>query len=558
MLKELYIENLVVIERATIQFSGGFNVFTGETGAGKSILINGINAILGQRVSKDIVRNGAKKAIVNALFDSLTDEAKERLTEMGIELDDDESLVLEREVSADGKSVARINGRAVPASLLREIGLKLVDIHGQHDNILLLDSNKHLEIIDSFGGLENDLVEYKALFKELQDISRDIKRLSQQSSQREIRMSFLNDVIEEISSLKIESKTEDEDIEREFDLANNSVSLLTTLRAADTLLSGSDTSDGALYELTAVKDMLNSNSDVFSDLEPLSSRLDSAVIELSDIRDELLRLSGRLDIDPNRFEFISQRRDDLIKIKKKYGPELKDVLDKLEEYSNELISLSGVFDRIDKVTKRRDELLKEVSKKAKDLSAKREQAAKRFTESVVSELRFLNMERVEMSVSFEKGKLTSNGLEKAELLISANPGEKPKPLSKIASGGELSRIMLALKCVTANKDNTPVMIFDEIDTGVSGKAAQRIGKKLSELSKNRQVLCVTHLSQIAAFSDTHFLIEKHIVNDRTSTSVTPLDFEARKAEIARIMSGEKITDATLKSAEDLLLGSKQE
>ena len=337
MLKELYIENLVVIERATIQFSGGFNVFTGETGAGKSILINGINAILGQRVSKDIVRNGAKKAIVNALFDSLTDEAKERLTEMGIELEDDESLVLEREVSADGKSVARINGRAVPASLLREVGLKLVDIHGQHDNILLLDSSKHLEIIDSFGGLENDLIEYKALFKELQDISRDIKRLSQQSSQREIRMSFLNDVIEEISSLKIESETEDEDIEREFDLANNSVSLLTTLRAADTLLSGSDTSDGALYELTAVKDMLNSNSDVFSDLEPLSSRLDSAVIELSDIRDELLRLSGRLDIDPNRFEFISQRRDDLIKIKKKYGPELKDVLDKLEEYSNELI-----------------------------------------------------------------------------------------------------------------------------------------------------------------------------------------------------------------------------
>ena len=556
MLKELYIENLVVIEKATIKFSGGFNVFTGETGAGKSILINGINAILGQRVSKDIVRTGAKKSVINALFDDIDQDVISLLNEIGIECDDDDSIVLEREITADGKSIARINGRAVTASSLREIGLKLVDIHGQHDNILLLDSAKHLEILDSFGGLEKDLSEYRGLFKELQEISRNIKKLSQQSSQRDIRISYLKEVIEEISALKIESETEDDEIENEFNLANNAVSLLNSLRVSDSLLSGSDTENGVLDKLSTVKDVLEANSELFSDLEPLYKRLDSVIIETSDIRDELLRLSGRLDIDSNRFAYLTERRDELIKIKKKYGPLLKDVLTKLESFSDELLELSGVYDQIDKIAARRDELLKEVSKKAKELTRKRETAADEFTKSVVSELRFLNMERVELSVQFERGKLTSNGLEKAQFLISANPGEQPKPISKIASGGELSRIMLALKCVTAHKDNTPVMIFDEIDTGVSGKAAQRIGQKLKELSKNRQVLCVTHLSQIAAFSDTHFLIEKKISDNSASTSVTALDFEARKAEIARIMSGEKITNATLKSAEDLLLSSK--
>lgn len=555
MLKELYIENLVVIEKATINFSDGFNVFTGETGAGKSILINGINAILGQRVSKDIVRSGAKKSIINALFDDVSQGVKVLLNEIGIECDDG-NIVLEREISSDGKSVARVNGRAVSASSLREIGLMLVDIHGQHDNILLLDSAKHLEILDSFGGLEEDLSEYRALFKELQETSRSIKKLSNESVQRDIRMSYLNDVINEIGSLKIESETEDDTIESEFNLANNAVSLLNSLRVSDSFLSGDDSNDGALLALSTVKDILGSNADLFSDLEPLAQRLDSAIIEISDIRDELLRLSGRLDIDSDRFAYISSRRDDLIKIKKKYGPSLEDVLSRLDSFSNELLELSGVYDQLDKIAVRRDELLKEVSKKAKEITKKREAAAKEFTKSVVSQLQFLNMERVEFSVQFEKGKLTSNGLEKAQFLISANPGEEPKPISKIASGGELSRIMLALKCVIAHKDNTPVMIFDEIDTGVSGKAAQRIGQKLKELSKNRQVLCVTHLSQIAAFADMHFLIEKKMSDNSTSTSVIPLDFEERKAEIARIMSGDKITNATLKSAEDLLLSSR--
>ncbi len=556
MLKELYIENLVVIEKATIDFSAGFNVFTGETGAGKSILINGINAILGQRVSKDVVRTGSDKAIINALFDDISDHVREELSNMGIEVDFDDSLVLEREITAQGKSTARINGRAVSVSSLKQVGLMLVDIHGQHDNIILLDDSKHLEILDSFGGLEPEIHKYKELFKELQSTSRSIKELSTLNQQRSIRIDYLKDVIDEISSLKIESETEDEEIESEFNLSDNAVSLSNSLRTSDNLLSGDDSYDGVVSNLNTVKDILDSNSDIFSDLEVLSDRLSTALIEITDIRDELLRLASRLEIDPGRYAYISARRDALIKIKKKYGPTLKDVLEKLEEFEGEYDKLLDSYEELDKISQKRDSLLKEVSIKAKDLSNKREETALEFTQSVIKELKFLNMEKVRIGVDFQKGKLTASGLDKVGFLISANPGEELKPISKIASGGELSRIMLALKCVTAHKDNTPVMIFDEIDTGVSGKAAQRIGSKLKELSKNRQVLCVTHLSQIAAYADKHFLIEKQSTDEKTTTTVIPLDFEQRKNEIARIMSGEKITDVTLKSAEDLLLNSK--
>ena len=291
MLKELYIENLVVIEKATIDFSGGFNVFTGETGAGKSILINGINAILGQRVSKDIVRTGSHKAIINALFDDISEAVIKELNDMGIEVDDDDCLVLEREITSQGKSIARINGRAVSVSSLKQIGSMLVDIHGQHDNIILLDNAKHLEILDSFGELETELAEYKNLFKDLQTTSRNIKELSSLNQQRNIRIDYLKDVIDEISSLKIESETEDEEIESEFNLSDNAVSLSNSLRISDNLISGDDSYDGVISNLSTVKDILDSDSELFSDLEVLSDRLSTAIIEITDIRDELLRLS---------------------------------------------------------------------------------------------------------------------------------------------------------------------------------------------------------------------------------------------------------------------------
>lgn len=554
MLSRLYIENLVVIKRAEIDFLRGFNVFTGETGAGKSILINGINAILGQRVSKDIVRAGEQKALISACFDDIPEAAKNVMSELGIECEDE--LIMEREITADGKSKARINSRPVSATALRDIGEKLVNIHGQHGNQILLDRAKHLEIIDSFGGLDEEVGEYKASFKELQDCSRKIKELSQKKLDRDIRINFLTDVIDEINSLKIESETEDEEVEREFDLANNAVSILNSLRLCDNLISGTDSEDGILARLSTVQSELESSAEIFSDLEQPSKRIASAAIEIEDIAGELSKLSTHLDIDPSRFAYLSARRDELIKIKKKYGPTLKDVLTKLEEYGDELLELSSVFGDIESLTKKRDELLLDVSKRAKQLSKKRQAAALDFEKSVGGELKFLNMENVEIKVAFERGKLTSTGLEHAEIMISANPGEEPKSIAKIASGGELSRIMLALKCVTAHKDDAQVMIFDEIDTGVSGKAAQKIGQKLFDLSSGRQVICVTHLSQIAAFADRHFLIEKNISADAASTSVIPLDFEARKAEIARIMSGEAISDVTLQSAEELIISSR--
>ena len=554
MLSRLYIENLVVIKRAEIDFLRGFNVFTGETGAGKSILINGINAILGQRVSKDIVRAGEQKALISACFDDIPEAAKNVMSELGIECEDE--LIMEREITADGKSKARINSRPVSATALRDIGEKLVNIHGQHGNQILLDRAKHLEIIDSFGGLDEEVGEYKASFKELQDCSRKIKELSQKKLDRDIRINYLTDVIDEINSLKIESETEDEEVEREFDLANNAVSILNSLRLCDNLISGTDSEDGILARLSTVQSELESSSEIFSDLEQPSKRTASAAIEIEDIAGELSKLSTHLDIDPSRFAYLSARRDELIKIKKKYGPTLKDVLTKLEEYGDELLELSSVFGDIENLTKKRDELLLDVSKRAKQLSKKRQAAALDFEKSVGGELKFLNMENVEIKVAFESGKLTSTGLEHAEIMISANPGEEPKSIAKIASGGELSRIMLALKCVTAHKEDAQVMIFDEIDTGVSGKAAQKIGQKLFDLSSGRQVICVTHLSQIAAFADRHFLIEKNISADAASTSVIPLDFEARKAEIARIMSGEAISDVTLQSAEELIISSR--
>lgn len=554
MLSRLYIENLVVIKRAEIDFLRGFNVFTGETGAGKSILINGINAILGQRVSKDIVRAGEQKALISACFDDIPESAKNVMSELGIECEDE--LIMEREITADGKSKARINSRPVSATALRDIGEKLVNIHGQHGNQILLDRAKHLEIIDSFGGLDVEVGEYKASFKELQDCSRKIKELSQKKLDRDIRINFLTDVIDEINSLKIESETEDEEVEREFDLANNAVSILNSLRLCDNLISGTDSKDGILARLSTVQSELESSAEIFSDLEQPSKRIASAAIEIEDIAGELSKLSTHLDIDPSRFAYLSARRDELIKIKKKYGPTLKDVLTKLEEYGDELLELSSVFGDIESLTKKRDELLLDVSKRAKQLSKKRQAAALDFEKSVGGELKFLNMENVEIKVAFESGKLTSTGLEHAEIMISANPGEEPKSIAKIASGGELSRIMLALKCVTAHKEDAQVMIFDEIDTGVSGKAAQKIGQKLFDLSSGRQVICVTHLSQIAAFADRHFLIEKNISADAASTSVIPLDFESRKAEIARIMSGEAISDVTLQSAEELIISSR--
>lgn len=550
MLSELYIENLAVIEKATIDFSDKLNVFTGETGAGKSILINGINAILGQRVTKDIVRTGTDKAVISALFTDIGDNVLQVLDELGISAEDGQ-LFLTREIRSDGGSVARVNSRAVNVSVLKAIGETLVTIHGQHDNQILMAPERHIEILDSYAESEALIEDYHSSFRELQSIAKKINKIKTEQSKKEFRMAELADIVEEINALNIH-EGEDKEIEAELNISKNAVAISEALYMAKQLLSGDDDTDGAVEMTQRASKSVEEYTDIMTEISPIYDRLSSAAIEMEDISEEIGSLLDSLDIDPKRYDYLNQRTDELRRIMKKYGPELDDVLTTLENSQNELDELSGAEQSLDELNKEKERLLAEVSKKAKVLSDHRKKAGERFVSQVTEELEFLNMPKVKLVVQQKTGKLTINGMDSIEFLISANLGEEPKPIAKIASGGELSRIMLALKNVIAEKDSIGTLIFDEIDTGVSGRAAQKIGIKLKQISRLRQVLCVTHLAQMAVMADNHLLIEKNIQGDRTVTTVRTLDHEQRKYEIARIMGGENITELMLENAEQYL------
>lgn len=555
MLKELYIENLAVIEKANIEFTDNLNVFTGETGAGKSILINGINAILGQRVTKDIVRTGADRAVISALFVNLDIQVLAKLSELGIAQEDGQ-LFLSREINSDGGSVARVNSRSVNVSVLREIGELLVNIHGQHDNQILMAPEKHIHILDSFSDAQPLIYDYQTSFKELQLIARKINKLNIDAEKKAFRINELQEIISEIEALKIEDD-EDIRIEEELEISKNAVILSEAVFSAVQILEGSDDSSGAVEMISDAANNVNKYSGILSDLEPLSERLSVAQIEITDIAAELSSLLDSLDVDPKRYDYLNQRNDELRRIKKKYGPDLSDVIETLENSKAEFETLTNTEQDLSKLNNEKTALLSIVSKKAKNLSVHRKKAAEKFISQVTAELEFLNMPKVKLVVDQKAGKLTVNGMDTIEFLISANLGEEPKPIAKIASGGELSRIMLALKNVIADKDSIGTLIFDEIDTGVSGRAAQKIGIKLKQISKIRQVLCVTHLAQMAVMADNHLLIEKNIVDDRTVTTVKSLNFDQRKYEIARIMGGDNITPLMLENAEQYLKESKK-
>lgn len=555
MLRELHIENLAVIENATITLGPKLNVFTGETGAGKSILIGGINAVLGQRVSRDIVRSGAEKAYISAVFDDLSDSVLKKLSEIGIEAEDE--LIISREISSDGKGSARINSRAVSVSSLKELGNLLINIHGQHDSQVLLDPAQHLSILDSYARTEGVLSDYRASFRELQSTAREISRIKQYERERAEKTAYLEAVVNDIGALNI-SEGEDEAVEERFKLIDNAVELSKALENASVLLSGDEESGGASGLVSDSLREISAYDKLLPELKELSERIKSVEIEIGDISDELSKLGGTLDIDPGEYSKLSARRDELTRIKRRYGPELGDVLEKYRSASQELEKIGGSEVELEKLNEKKNTLLAEVSKKAENLRKLREDAAKRFKAQVEGELRFLNMPDVKIEVMLERGKLTMNGMDSAEFLISANRGEAPKPVAKIASGGELSRIMLALKSVLADRDDIPTLIFDEIDAGVSGRAAQKIGVKLREISRKRQVLCVTHLAQLAIVGDDHILIEKQSGDSRTVTEIRPLDFEGRKLEIARILGGDNITETVLKDAEEQLLSALKE
>ena len=555
MLRELYIENLAVIEKASIGFTESFNAFTGETGAGKSILINGINAILGQRVTKDIVRTGADKAVISGLFTDIGETVLKQLEEMGVDCEDGQ-LSLTREIRSDGGSIARVNQRAVNVSLLRDIGDLLVNIHGQHDNQILMSPEKHIDILDGYAGSEELIADYRKSFRELQHVAKKINDLRKEAGRKEMRIGELEDIIADIRALDITDPDEEKQIAAELEVSKNAVAISEAVYAAQLMLSGDDDTEGISELVSECSDKIDGYTDIMAELAPIGERLNSAIIELDDISGELASVLDKLDVDPKRFDWLNQRSDDLRKICKKYGPELSDVISTLEKSEEELEILSSSEQNVKELEAEKDRLLADVSHKAKTLSDFRRAAAERFVSQVTGELEFLNMPSVKLVVGQETGKLTQNGMDNIEFLISANIGEEPRPIAKIASGGELSRIMLALKSVLAEKDSIDTLIFDEIDTGVSGRAAQKIGLKLREISKHRQVLCVTHLAQIAVMADNHLLIEKNIVGDRTVTAVRTLSHEERKYEIARIMGGDNITELMLENADELLSAVK--
>lgn len=551
MLKEIFIENLAVIKQAVIPFSDGLNIFTGETGAGKSILINGINAVLGQRSTKDIVRSGCNKAVVTALFTDIAANVKEKLDEFGVSYEDDE-ISITREINADGGSVARINGRTTSVSILKELGSLLINIHGQHDNQILMDSEKHIKILDSFGGDDTLLTEYKESFKQLQQTARKLKELKKRETEKAERLRSLNEIIEEMRELELE-EGEDEALEKEYETAQNAEQIISSLNMCVQLLSGEESaSDLILKAESELEDL--SDSSPYSELY---ERLSAAEIEISDIADELTAITDKIELDGQRVEYLRQRISKINHLKRKYMCDCSQLIDMYNNALEETGSLESSSDEIKKLNEEKEELLKVVTERAKTLSKFREETARKFVSRVTEELTFLNMPNVILDVKHEKGKLTVNGMDTMEFLISANKGEEPKPISRIASGGELSRIMLALKSVIADKDSIPTMIFDEIDTGVSGKAAQKIGIKLKSIGKVRQVICVTHLSQIAVMADNHLMIEKKTDNERTETSVYQLDFKGRTAEIARIMGGENPSQLMLKTAEEELIKAKE-
>lgn len=554
MLSKLYIENLAVIEKANIDFSKDLNVFTGETGAGKSILINGINAILGQRMTKDIVRTGADKAVISAVFTNIPAECGELLSESGLGIEEDQ-LFLEREVRSDGGSVARINNRPVNVSLLKHIGELLVNIHGQHDNQILLSADRHIDILDSYAEAESIISDYQSSFHELQKLAKQINALKTDAGNKQFRISQLYEMISEIENLNIK-ENEDEQIKAELAVSKNAVALSEAIYAANSLVSGNDDTSGIIENVSNANSYIQNYTDIMPALAVLSERLDSAKIELQDISQELDSILGKLNVDPKRFDWLNQRSEDLRRICKKYGPTLDKVLETLESSKQELLMLEGSEQDLTKLEQQKEALLTEVSKKALRLSNFRKEAGQRFIEQVTSELEFLNMPNVKLVVDIKQGKLTLKGMDSIEFLISANVGEQPRPLAKIASGGELSRIMLALKNVIAEKDSIGTLIFDEIDTGVSGRAAQKIGLKLKQIAQYRQVLCVTHLAQIAVMADEHILIEKSVVGDRTITTVRTLADDERKHEIARIMGGNSITPLLLENAQQLLDDAK--
>ena len=548
MLRELSIENLAVIEKASVEFGSRFNVFTGETGAGKSVIIGGINAVLGGRTTKDIVRSGAPKAVVSALFDDISDRVKSKLNELGFSAEDGE-LVLMREITAEGKSSARINGRAATAAMLREVGELLVDIHGQHENRILMDTDNQRQILDSYGELSGALEEYRGEFRRFSKLSRKLKELQEENRNRELRTAQLTAIAEELAELDLEHG-EGERLEEELQKLRNTAKIQGALFTANSLLNGEE-NPGAIDLVRQSMSSLAVAGAVLPEADVLFRRLEEILPELEDISGEAASMAFSTDDAEEREADLEDRVSAMKHACRKYNMDADQLVDYLEDCRRELSQLSGLDGEIERLSEEKHELAGHVKRLAEEISERRREASQKLSAEICEVLKFLNMPNVTLSFDVRPDKITINGMDEVEILISANAGEEPKPLNKTASGGELSRVMLAIKSVMAEGDDIPTMIFDEVDAGISGRTAAKVGVKLAQTAEKRQVLCITHLAQIAALAQTHMLIEKQTDDKRTYTRIIPLAPAGSKQELARIMDG-GLTESGLKAAEEML------
>ncbi|WP_449074000.1 DNA repair protein RecN [Ruminococcus sp.] len=555
MLTTLYIENIAVIEKTSIDFSQGLNVLTGETGAGKSIIIDSINAIMGQRTSKELVRTGAKTALVTAQFDDVNDTVKAKLAELGYNNEDDDTLILQRTISATGKSSCKINARPASVTVLKEVAKNLINIHGQHESYELFSPDTHIDYIDSFGELKNELEDYREKYKKYKALKKQLNEANSDESARLHEIDLLTYQTTELFNADVQPD-EIEQLENERIILMNSEKIFTLLNDSRELLDGDERTAGGIEAVESAMNYIQRAASLNADYESISESITDVYYNLRDCIEAISDAADSVESDPQRLEEIDERLDLLNRLTRKYDcecNELPSLAEKMQTRLEELLSYDKNRDQLEADYKESENNARVSAQK---LSSIRKKTAKVFSERVREEMSFLNMPNVQIVTQFENTDFYEKGTDKVEFLISANPGEPPRPVAKIASGGELSRMMLAIKTVLASTEDIDTLIFDEVDTGISGSAAQKVGLKLKEVSKSSQVLCVTHQAQLAALADAHYLISKQVEDGRTFTQVKLLDFDGRKHELARIIGGVNITDAALAHAESMLKESE--
>ena len=553
MLELLHIENIAIIEAADIEFAPGFNALTGETGAGKSIVIDSLSAVLGQRTSRELIRTGAEKAFVSAAFSGMAPELTE---ELGIQPEADGTLLLQREIQTDGKNVCRVNGRPVTVGQLRALGARLLNIHGQHDGQQLLDEEQHIVYLDSFGRVESLAITYAEKYKNFTDIRRQIGALQMDEAEKARRVDTLQYQIEELRRAKL-TPGEEEELTARRGMLRNAEKFLDAVAGADYALNGDDSGGGALSALRQAQDALGGVRHLDDAFGQLYERLGEAYSEVYDIAATVEDKRGELDVSPGELDRVESRMDLLYRLKKKYGATVEDMLDYQARCEAELAQIEDAGDTLARLEQALSKAEKAARQAAQALSDARKAAADRLTAQILTELQQLDMGKIRFAVDFAEKPLDSDGMDTVRFLMSANVGEELRPIHKIASGGELARIMLAMKNVLSEQDHVGTMVFDEVDTGVSGRAAQKVAEKMARISRRKQVLCVTHLPQLAAMADTHFSVEKGERGGRTYTEVRRLDREQRRRELAWLTGGSHVSQTMLDGAEELLVQAEK-